>query len=160
MTDQRDWDRELAKIDRLMEKAPAAPPPEQKAPVPATKPAAGEGRAAAAPAPAPRTAPAATPRGGGVRVWGTALLGPLGAVALLMWPYGTRCGPMLWVYLVGVAAVGGAAIMAMRAAWQHRRGGAMTLGILTLVAALALAAAQVLPRIGYAQTALTWTCTT
>lgn len=154
MTNPRDWDRELAKIDRLIEKAPAAPPDGGQAPAP--RPEAGAPRAAPARGPSP--APPA--RGGGWRVWGTTLLGSLGAVALVMWPYGTRCGPMLWVYLVGVAAVGGAAIMAMRAAWQHRRGGAMTIGILTLVAALALAAAQVLPRIGYAQTALTWTCTT
>jgi hypothetical protein len=65
---------------------------------------------------------------------------------------------MLWVYLVGVAAVAGAAIMTMRTAWLHRRGLAMAVGIMTLIASLALAAAQVLPRTGYARTALTWTC--
>ncbi len=158
MADDRDWDREMAKIDRLIGKE--APP--QTAPSPTSRPpvpnAANASRAPERKASAPIAhAPVAS---GGLRVWLTTLLGPVGIAGLLMWPYGTTCGTWLWVYLVGVLAVFGAALMTMRAAWQHRRPVAMAVGVLTLIAALGLAAMIVLPRIGYAAVSLTWTCST
>jgi len=88
------------------------------------------------------------------------LLGPVGVAALTVWPYPRDCGMLLWVYLVGVAAVLAAGIWAMRTAWESRRGLPMVIGLATLLAALVLASAEVLPRVGYAAHELTWTCST
>lgn len=148
MTGPRDWDKELAEIDKLMASGGGAAP---SAPVPASAP----GRAA----PPTSARPASSPRAA-FGVWLVALLGPLGAGALAVWPYAKACGPMLWVYLVGVLAVAGAGIWTMRLAWVHRRGTAHVVGLFTLLAALVLGAIEVLPRIGYAAAPLTWTCST
>lgn len=160
MADQRDWDKELAKIDRLMTKqggqAPApeaarAGPPARREPAEAASP--GTSQRPAAPASEGRNR-------GGFAVWLITLLGPIGAAALTVWPYPRTCGMFLWVYLVGVLGVLAAGIWAMRTAWESRRGVPMVIGLATLLAALVLAAAEVLPRVGYAAHALTWTCST
>jgi hypothetical protein len=91
-------------------------------------------------------------------VWLVALLGPIGAAGLAIWPYPKACGLALGVYLVGVLAVWGASVWAMRTAWAAQRAAAMILGVLALIASLSLAALEVLPRVGYARTSLTWTC--
>jgi len=166
MTDNRDWDKELAKIDRLMGKdpGPAATPPAGAER--AGSPAAPSGPPTAAPAVPDRAGqrrPAPTSGGtsrGGFAVWLITLLGPVGVVALTVWPYPRDCGMLLWVYLVGVAAVLAAGIWAMRTAWESRRGLPMVIGLATLLAALVLASAEVLPRVGYAAHELTWTCST
>lgn len=156
MADQRDWDKELAEIDRLMAKDAGKPAPsgqEQAAGPPAVRPPAG--------APPSRPAAAAPPAGRrGLAVWLITLLGPIGAAALTIWPYPKACGLMLSVYLVGVLGVVAAAIWAMHTAWVSRRGLAMIVAVATLLAGLMLAAAEVLPRTGYAAQALTWTCST
>jgi hypothetical protein len=77
-----------------------------------------------------------------------------------MWPYPKACGVSLGVYLVGLLAVWGASIWGMRTAWAAQRALAMLIGVLTLIASLTLAAMEVLPRVGYARTSLTWTCST
>lgn len=161
MADSRDWDKQMAEIDRLMAKSGPPASPAQSGP-PATAP-----TGSAAPAAARREAPAAAaPRGpttmtrsGLLGLWALALMGPLGAASLAIWPYAKGCGTMLAVYLVGVAAVAGAGIWTMRASWVARRGLPHLLGLATLLAALGLAALEILPRVGYAATALTWGCT-
>src|SRR5690606_21143934 len=111
MSDKRDWDKELAEIDRLLGAEPAKELPAPPAP---TAPKQGQVAAAssrpAAPA-APRPVPAAV---GPVRTWLVALLGPIGAAALAVWPYPNECGNGLMLYLVGVLAILGAAIWTMR----------------------------------------------
>lgn len=159
MSEPRDWDKELAEIDRLMgvDSGAKNPPP---TPAPASLPRGGDAPQTArssAPAPAPATGRSAR---GTAATWLVALLGPLGAVALAIWPYPKACGTGLLLYLVGVLAVFGASIWTMRLAWTGRRAAAMVVGIVTLIAALALAALEVSPRVGYARTSLTWTCTT
>ena len=167
MADSRDWDKQMAEIDRLMAKGspPATPassgPPTTPARAPTTP---GPSSAPAAPrreAPAPvaRQGPLTMTRGGLLGLWALAVLGPLGAASLAIWPYAKGCGTMLAVYLVGVLAVAGAGIWTMRAGWVARRGLPHLLGLATLLAALGLAALEILPRIGYAATALTWGCT-
>lgn len=160
MADQRDWDKELAEIDRLMakDKGTAKPAPAAKggtAGPPAT-------RAEARPEAQPSRPVAAAPRAGrrGMAVWLITLLGPIGAAALTVWPYSRACGMLLGVYLVGVLGVIAAAIWGMHTAWVSRRGIAMIVAVATLIAGLILAAAEVLPRTGYAAHALTWTCST
>jgi hypothetical protein len=153
MTGPRDWDKELAEIDKLMQ----APSPGAGAPAP-SDPRRATGAVAQPPA-GPRPAsvsPVGAPRP--ITVWAVALLGPLGAGALAIWPYDRQCSIPLAIYLVGVLAVLGASIWTMRLAWASRRVVVMVLGILTLLAALGLGAREVLPRVGYAKAELTWVC--
>jgi len=174
----RDWDKELARIDKLMEQeAPSAP----RTPatggddkrLPATsgvdkrqqatpgdegrQPATGGDGARSSVAPRRQSSPPVA--GSPLAAWGIAVLGSLGVVGLAMWPYAHGCGIWLIVYLVGVLAVFGSAIWTMRRAWTSRRGVVMVLGVLILLASLTLAAREVLPRVGYASTTLTWNCT-
>lgn len=159
MTGPRDWDKELAEIDRLMAKGGSTPAGEAPAQVPAPRPAQPPQPAAppraAAPAPQPsRPQPQVT----GLRTWLVTLLGPVGAASLAVWPYARGCGLMLGVYLVGVLAVFGAGVWAMRWAWVARRGAALVVGLLTIIASIALAAAEILPRTGYAAVTAGWVC--
>lgn len=156
MVEPRDWDKEMAEIDRLMA-AEAKNPPSANLP-------------SLPPGPQPR--PSARSGVGGVEarsvsaaagyrpitVWAIALLGPVGAVGLAMWPYAKPCGFSLALYLVGVAGVIGAAVWGMRTGWLTRRGTPLVIGLLTLLAALWLVGAEVLPRIGYAAVSHTWIC--
>ena len=145
MTGPRDWDKEMAEIDKLMASDRPAPPAAPGASPPARQ-------ASAAPAAAaPRAAAPTASRGRDtVFVWLIAILGVLGAVALYYWPYNKSCGTWLYGYLIGVAAVAGCGLMTMRSSWTHRRGLAHAVGLLTFLAGLAFAAAEILPRTGYA----------
>jgi hypothetical protein len=158
MADSRDWDKQMAEIDRLMAKSgpPATSPPPGAPANPQAAPAAPRREA---PSRVASSGPAAMTRGGLLGLWALALMGPLGAASLAIWPYAKGCGTMLAVYLVGVAAVAGAGIWTMRAGWVARRGLPHLLGLATLLAALGLAALEILPRVGYAAIALTWGCT-
>ena len=152
MTDPRNWDKELADIDKLM----AANPAPSLSNVPAK---AGEGAGRSAPAAAPRSAGAVTTRPRDTfGIWLRAVLGILGATALAYWPYPKACGSWLYLYLAGVAAVAGIGGYTMRYAWTHRRGVAHVVGLLVLLAGLSLAALEILPRVGYAAVTRTWTC--
>ncbi len=160
MTGPRDWDKELADIDRLMglPQGTTSGPPAPSAPP--TPPKATSSPPSASPRPpAPASAPGLVTRPrDALIVWLKAGLGGLGAAALTVWPYEKGCGLLLWVYLVGVVAVGGAGIWTMTASWRHRRGLAHVAGLIVLFAALALAAVEILPRVGYLQPTLPWVC--
>ena len=81
MSDQpRDWDKELAAIDKAMARGPA---PAAGAPV-ATKGSA---------------APAAVPKRAAVATWLRVLLGLTLAGAMTQWPYAHQCGVELYFYL-------------------------------------------------------------
>lgn len=157
MADSRDWDKEMAEIDRLMAKEVKSP---SGTPSPTTSAASAAPVARRDPGQVEPKAAAPLSRMSALGLWSMALLGSLGAGALVVWPYANGCGTMLAVYLVGVAAVGGAGIWTMRSAWLARRGIPHLLGLVILLAALGLATLEILPRIGYAATALTWGCTT
>jgi hypothetical protein len=152
MTDPRNWDKELAEIDKLMaaDKASAGSSVPVKASEGGSRPAAAAPRSAAG---AGTTRPRDT-----LGIWLRALLGILGATALAYWPYNKQCGTSLYLYLAGVAAVVGIGLYTMRYSWTHRRGVAHIVGLLVTLSGLALAAAEILPRTGYAAVALTWTC--
>ncbi|HEU4829047.1 MAG TPA: hypothetical protein VFT04_07615 [Gemmatimonadales bacterium] len=148
----RDWDRELAEIDKVIARSPDAPPAGRPA-VPAGRPAI----AAGAPAPAPPTAGGPSRRGRGAAWMMTLLAVALGA-AFPFWPYLHQCG----FGLLGYAATVGLLILVSAWAgvstWRHRLGLAHFLALVTLLWGLGLAAVIILPRIGYARTALTWDC--
>ena len=92
-----------------------------------------------------------------METWGWVALGGVLAGALTQWPYHT-CGVPLGVYLLAVGMVLLSGIWAALYAWRARRGFAHILAILLLFAGAALAADQILPRVGYAAVEASWTC--
>ncbi len=141
MSDQpRDWDRELAKIDKVMARTPAAAEP------PA---AAGRG------APARVGGPMAT-----LTTWLRVILGLLLAIGMTQWPYPNACGLNLIVYLGAIFTVIVAGAWSAVSSWHRRLGLAHLLSLGVLLWGLVLAAREVLPRVGYAQAVRTWSCGT
>ena len=156
----RDWERELAEIDRRLGSIPDTP-------APAAPTAPGRGRAVAGGQPsvasAAPVAPAAAERrtvgtpAPGRRGWRTQLalllrvLVSTGIVAaLLYWPYPSRCGVQLGYYLALVVALGLTGLWTSVAAWRHRAAFVHLLGLVTLTGAAVLGAREVLPKTGYA----------
>jgi hypothetical protein len=139
----RDWDKELAKIDKQMESlADAQLFPQKPDARPSEIKRVEEQRAFTSSWPAI------------LRLTLSVVLG----VGILFWPYGTRCGFGLAGYLVAVTAVLGSGIWSALWTWRHRTGRAHTLSILLIVWGLVLGATEVLPRIGYAKQSLPWSC--
>jgi len=136
MTEQpRDWDKELAHIDRTIAKQS---PPSGSAPV-------------AVPTPVPQRRFVAL-------TWLWTLVATILAIALVLWPYDKSCGIRLIFFL-------GAALLAIMLgvlgafnSWAHRQGLAMLVSLLVIVWAGIMAAREILPRAGYAKQALEWTC--
>ncbi len=142
-----DWDAELKRIDKALESLSD----EQLLPAPAAA-SPGQKQAVAAERAATRTWPAF------LRL---ALATALG-VGILFWPYATRCGAGLAGYLGAVAAVAIAGGWSAVWTWRHRTARAHVLSLLLVLWGLVLAAAEVLPRTGYAKPTAahpaTWSC--
>jgi hypothetical protein len=142
---ERDWDKELADIDRLMAKTPPGRP---------APPAAGAGPPAVSRA---RSAPPVGRRQS-LFTWVRVGLGATLGAAMTQWPYGHACGVGLWLYLGAVGTVGLAGIWGAVGSWRHRMPVAHVVSLLVLLWGGVLAAAIVLPRIGYAREAASWFC--
>ncbi len=142
-----DWDAELKRIDKALESLSD----EQLLPAPANA-APAQKQAVVAERAATRTWPAF------LRL---ALATALG-VGILFWPYATRCGAGLAGYLGAVAAVAIAGGWSAVWTWRHRTARAHMLSLLLVLWGLVLAAAEVLPRTGYAKPTAdhpaAWTC--
>jgi hypothetical protein len=137
MTEQpRDWDRELADIDRTIAKQP-----------PPTAPAPSGGRPSQ---PVGHRFVALT--------WLWTGLAIVLAVALGVWPYDKNCGLRLIFFLGagGIALL--AAVLGALAGWAHRRGLAHLLSLLVIVWAGVMVVREILPRVGYAKDSRGWTC--
>jgi len=139
----RDWDKELAAIDKVMAKAPAQLPAQGGAGPPAGRPAApvdGVGRGAA------------------FFTWLRVMLAVLVAAAMTQWPYSYACGLHLFAYLGAVGGVIAAGLWSSVTSWERRLGLAHAIALLVTLWGLVLAAAQILPRIGYARHVAQWWC--
>jgi uncharacterized membrane protein YfcA len=132
MTEQpRDWDKELADIDRAMAKQPAAP--------------------------APGPAPTARRRFVALTWFWTGLAIVL-AVALAVWPYDKNCGLRL-VFFIGAGGIALlAGVLGALASWAHRRGLAHFISLLVILWAGVMVIREILPRTGYAKESRDWTC--
>ena len=136
MAGERDWNKELSKIDRQLESISDDALFPQKPGAPAAQ---------QAQVAAQRT---------GTRTWGVflrlALATALG-VAVLFWPYDSRCGLQLAGYLLATSVVAIGGIWSAVWSWRHRSGRAHVLALLLVVWGGILTAMEVLPRIGYAK---------
>jgi len=142
-------DKELANIDKAIDRLPAGSAPAPSGPAGAAR------RTDAAPVSAP--APVAR-TGRPITTWLRVLLVLSLAVAMPFWPYEHRCGLNLYLYLAAAGVLVLAGIWSAARSWHTRLGLAHVLSLLTVLWGLALGAAEVLPRIGYAAARLTWTC--
>jgi Na+-translocating ferredoxin:NAD+ oxidoreductase RnfD subunit len=136
MTEQpRDWDREMANIDRAISK---------QQPVTTG---------------AVQTGPAPTAQGRWVALtWFWTGLALLLGVALLLWPYDRNCGIRL-IFFIGAGGLAFlAALIGALNSWAYDRGLAHLLSLLVIVWAGIMVAREVLPRVGYAKEARNWTC--
>jgi len=149
MSEPRDWDKELAAIDKVIARGPA--PGGGAAPAPVER---GAG------APARLGGPAGGGRFGAITTWLRVLLGLVLAVAITQWPYKTACGFNLAMYLGAIAAVVVAGLWSAVTSWQRRLGLAHLLSLGILGWGLVLGAREILPRTGYAREVRMWTCTT
>ena len=141
--DERDWDKELARIDKVIAKAPAQLPAQGGGASPAGRP------------PAPVNV---VGRKAVFFTWLRVLLAVLVAGAMTQWPYSHDCGVNLFLYLGAVGGVIAAGLWSGVTSWQRRLGLAHTIALLVTLWGLVLAAAQVLPRIGYARHIAQWWC--
>lgn len=149
---ERDWDKELAEVDKLLNQLPTYR--EEQAATRAAQaravshPAAGGGGAAV-------SRPSTREWAG---TWGRVGLGLLVGIGMTQWPYTHGCGLKLWFYLGGVGAVLVAGLWSSVSSWRRRLEFAHILSQGLIIWALVLAAREVLPRIGYAKQPATWFC--
>lgn len=150
----RDWDKELAEIDKLIA-AGAGPVP---AGAPAVQRAGGPGGGAPARSPVGPSSVADVGRRAILFTWLRVVLGVLLGAGLTQWPYERSCGLPLFGYLGGVAALVAVALSALASSWKSRSGFAHVLSVGLLFWGSTLAALEVLPRIGYAKQSAAWLC--
>lgn len=143
----RDWSKEMAKIDRQLESVSDAALFPQKADA------------------TPAQQAQVTAQRSSTSTWGVlarlALATALG-VAVLFWPYEARCGAGLAGYLAATVVVAIGGIWSAIWSWRHRAGRAHVLALLLVVWGGVLTAMEVLPRVGYAKSdalvAPEWVC--
>ena len=84
------------------------------------------------------------------------------AVGILFWPYDARCGLGLAGYLLSVGVVIGSGVWSAIWSWRHRAPRAHVLSLLIVLWGLTLGAVEILPRSGYARPEpgrpVTWLC--
>ena len=147
MSGPRDWDKEMADIDKVIAKGGGVP---SAGNAPVARIPSGGGAALA---------------GGGGRfavatTWFRVILGLLLAVGISQWPYSNACGLNLAMYLGAIATVIVAGLWSSVSSWNRRLGFAHFLSLLVLLWGITLAAREVLPRTGYARQMRTWSCPT
>jgi hypothetical protein len=151
---ERDWDKEMAEVDRLLKKLPNADPtlgrgasyePTAKQPSLSTV--------------TPRGGIAPPIGGGRLGTWAKVVLGVLVAVGVApgVWPYTHGCGLHLIFYLAGVATVVAAGVWSSISSWKRRLGAAHVISQLLIIWGILLFTREVLPRVGARATAV-WIC--
>jgi len=147
----RDWDKELAEIDKIIAKQPLPAPGK---PVPASASAPG---VAVAPRPAAGPAPA---RGRAALLgWVRVLLGVAAAAGVaLAWPYAHRCGLPLYGYLAASSGVILAGLWGVVTSWRRRLGVAHAVALLVTLTGIALVTRIIVDRTNYPRHPATWSC--
>ncbi len=155
----RDWDRELAAIDKVIQKQGTGGGTREAGPGqggelgPARLPAPG------APGPgAPVIVPPPARRRSAAVAWFWTILAVALAVALPLWPYPKDCGLQLFFFLGATGLTIIAGIVGALETWGNRRGFAHLLCLLVLLWAGVVGASEALPRSGYAKESKPWLC--
>jgi hypothetical protein len=144
----RDWDKELAEIDKVIAKQPVGGP----------KPA-GPGAPAALPAPRSAAVPPVTRGRAALGGWVRVLLGVAVATGVAVaWPYRHTCGILLYGYLAASAGVLLAGLWGAVASWKRRMALAHLIALLVTLTGAVLVAKVILDRSGYPKTPSTWSC--
>ena len=153
---ERDWDREMREVDKLLAKLPDADPTLGRGPIRAGATAGGGGGVGGVPT--IRTTPYLAGGRGFASTWLRLGLGLLLGVGMLVWPYSHICGLKLLFYMLGIATLIVAGVWSALSSWKHRQGFAHLLSLTLVWWGLTLAAAAVLPRVGYAGQEAIWLC--
>ena len=163
MTD-RNWEAELAKIDKQLASVSDDKLLADSKPVPAGKRAAQAALAApktVAPARATASSPSASATGTW-RGWVKVSIAVAAAAGLMFWPWPARCGPPLLGFTAATGAVALLGVWSAIGTWRHRLGLAHVASLLVIVWGMLLGAREILPRVGYAtptaDRALGWSC--
>ena len=144
----RDWDKELAEIDKVIAKQPIGGPKP-------TAPAAAAGLPAPRAAAAPPVARGRDALGGWVRV----LLGvAVAAGVAVAWPYRHNCGIPLYGYLAAAGGVVLAGLWGAVSSWKRRLALAHVIALLVILCGAGLMVKQVLDRSEYVRHPATWSC--
>jgi len=148
---ERDWDKEMAEVDRLLNKLPYAEPTLGRSSGERTvkKPAVSGGAAGG-------TVPS---RGDWLGTWAKVALGVLVGIGVTpgVWPYTHGCGLRLIFYLVGVGTVIAAGVWAGVSSWRRRLGVAHVIAQVLIVWGAILVTRELLPRVGARVDAM-WLC--
>ncbi|HLB54391.1 MAG TPA: hypothetical protein VJK71_04735 [Gemmatimonadales bacterium] len=134
----RDWEKEMAEIDRLIAKQPVVPP--------------------ARPAVQPSSLPAVRGRHAALTAWLRVLLGVAVAAGMTQWPYAHGCGFQLYLYLAAAGVVVLAGLWGMITSWKRRLALAHVVSLGVTLWGAALAGRVILDRTGYVKQPLSWIC--
>lgn len=145
----RDWDKEMAEIDKIIAKTPAVS--SQGSGVKAL----GSGAPARSGA---DVAPVVRSKRTLITAWVRVILGVAVAAGVTQWPYAHACGMALYLYLGAAGGVVLAGLWGVVTTWNRRMGVAHTLSLLVTLWGAALAGKAVLDRSNYVKHPLAWTC--
>jgi hypothetical protein len=143
----RNWEQELAKIDKQLASVSDEQLLAQSAPTRAPLAAPG---AKNAPAPKPSATVASTPSGRSWVAWVQLTVAIAAGVGLWFWPWNTRCGLNAISFTAATGAVSALGLWSAIGSWRHRQGAAHVLSFFVMIWGLVLGAREVLPRVGYA----------
>jgi hypothetical protein len=150
---ERDWDREMREVDKLLAKLPDADPTLGRG-VPTVP-----GLFRQQVAPGAPGAPGSLARGREwLSTWTRVGLGVLLGIGMMAWPYTHGCGLKLIFYLIGVSTLIVAGVWSSLSSWRRRLSIAHLLSQLLIIWGLVLAAREVLPRVGYTKVAAPFFC--
>jgi hypothetical protein len=148
---ERDWDKEMAEVDRLLKKLPNADPTLGRGDPTAKKPSLSTVT--------PRGGVAPASGGGRLATWAKVALGVLVGIGVApgVWPYTHGCGLHLIFYLAGLTTVIAAGLWSSISSWKRRLGVAHVISQVLIIWGILLLTGEVLPRVGARATAV-WIC--
>ncbi|HZI21985.1 MAG TPA: hypothetical protein VFD76_05695 [Gemmatimonadales bacterium] len=152
---ERDWDKEMAEVDRLLKKLPYAEP-SLRTPTHGSDPTV---KRAGVPHGTASHLEASGPGGGRLGTWIRVVLGVLVGIGVApgVWPYTHGCGLRLIFYLTGVCTVIAAGLWSSVSSWKRRLGAAHVIAQALIIWGVLLLTGEILPRVSAHATAV-WLC--
>ena len=138
---QRDWDKELREVDKLLSKLPHADPTLGRAP--GAKAVVGL---------------RAQPPGSNAGTWLRVGLAVALALGMSVWPYAHGCGFSLLAYGAGIGVLVFTGVWGAVSSFRRQLATGHLLSLGAVLWGLVLTAGVILPRAGYAKQTATWFC--